>query len=450
MKNSNLRGAGNVYRYTVQQHYKTRSVIIFLAILFVVAVAALPIAAMFSGEKKESTETGIHTLYLRNEIEVPLDTAALFEDVRFADLNYQETDEDDAALNQHLAEERDAAAAVITQNAEAGYFMISTRYGRDFDVTHADAAVLNSVLEDVLHSSLLNALSITEAQEAVIHSEAVSQVSKISDFLRGEEETNAGTHAMTSLAYNYFVFMLCALSMGYIFQLCMEEKTSKLVEMLMVSVSPTALLVGKLLAVTTYIFGGLALAALGFVISIFITKQITDLSTITDMANDLLHFDLSSIHLNAGTIVLLVISILLVYAIYSALSGIVGSCCSKMEDTQQASLVVVMTLVISFICSTFAPIFESDAANIFFSLFPFTSVFNALPNYICGKIGMPLLILGLVIQAVTAVFLIRIAGTVYKMMLLYRGGFPKPKQFIRMLKENKAAEKAGKEDSHAV
>ena len=63
---------------------------------------------------------------------------------------------------------------------------------------------------------------------------------------------------------------------------------------------------------------------------------------------------------------------------------------------------------------------------------------------------MPLLILGLVIQAVTAVFLIRIAGTVYKMMLLYRGGFPKPKQFIRMLKENKAAEKAGKEDSHAV
>jgi hypothetical protein len=35
---------------------------------------------------------------------------------------------------------------------------------------------------------------------------------------------------------------------------------------------------------------------------------------------------------------------------------------------------------------------------------------------------------------------------------MYRGGFPKPKQFIQMLKEHRAAVKAeaGKEDSHAV
>ena len=52
--------------------------------------------------------------------------------------------------------------------------------------------------------------------------------------------------------------------------------------------------------------------------------------------------------------------------------------------------------------------------------------------------------------AVTAVLLIRIAGSVYKMMLLYRGGFPKPKQLIQMLKEYKASGKHGKEDSHAV
>ena len=45
----------------------------------------------------------------------------------------------------------------------------------------------------------------------------------------------------------------------------------------------------------------------------------------------------------------------------------------------------------------------------------------------------------------------RTAGRVYKMMLLYRGGVPKPAQIIRMLKENKAAEKAaaGKEAPHA-
>ena len=65
---------------------------------------------------------------------------------------------------------------------------------------------------------------------------------------------------------------------------------------------------------------------------------------------------------------------------------------------------------------------------------------------------MPVLVLALVIQGVTAALLMRLAGTVYKMMLMYRGGFPKPKQFIQMLKEHRAAQKAeaGKEDSHAV
>ena len=109
-----------------------------------------------------------------------------------------------------------------------------------------------------------------------------------------------------------------------------------------------------------------------------------------------------------------------------------------------------MVLMLGYMTSTLAPIFESDAANVFFSLFPITSVFSAFPNYVCGKISLPVLLLGIAIQAVTAVLLIRIAGSVYKMMLLYRGGFPKPKQLIQMLKEYKASGKHGKEDSHAV
>lgn len=452
MKNSNLRGAGTVFRYTVQQHYKTPSVIIFLLILFVIAVAALPLMTLFSGEQKESTETGIRTLYIRNETEYPLDTAALFEDARYHDLKLQETDEDDEALNARLVKEPDAAAAVMKMEDEAYYFTISTRYAKDCEVSHGDAIALNNVLETVLHDSLMKALSITEAQEAIIQTNTISQVSKVSDFLSGAEETNATTHVMANVLYNYFIMIICMLAMSYIFQQCMEEKASKLVEMLMVSISPTALLLGKILAVTVFIFGGLALIAVGFVISFLITRQISDLTTIKEIAVKLLQFDPTSMNLNGGTVVLFVICILLVYAIFAFLSGIVGSCCSKAEDTQQASLVVVLFVLAGYLASSFAPMFESDAANIVFSIFPVTSVFSAFPNYVCGKIGMPILVLGLVIQALTAVLLIRIAGTVYKIMLLYRGGFPKPKQLVQMMKEYKASAKvnAGKEDSHAV
>lgn len=452
MRNSNLRGAGTVFRYAVQQHYKTRSVIVFLAFLFVIAAAVLPVTALLAGGQKVSTETGIHTLYLRNETEFPVDASLLLENERYHDLKIQETDEDDEALKAHLTAEKDAASTVITMDAELFCFSISTFYGESSEVTHKDAATLNNALSPVLHSALLKVLSVTEAQEAVIHSEALSQVSKVSDYLRGAEETNADTHSFANTAYNFFVLLLCTLSMTYIFQLCMEEKTSKLVEMLMVSISPTALLIGKILAVTLFIFGGIALIAIGVVISVFITRQISDLETIKEIITSVLKINLSSMNLNGGTIILLILCVLLVYAIFASLSGIFGSCCSKTEDTQQASLAVMMILLVSYLLSSMAPNFESDGANVFFSIFPLTSVFNAFPNYICGKIGVPVLLLGLVIQAVTAVFLMRLAGTVYRMMLLYRGSFPKPKQFVQMLKDSRQSGRntAGKEDSHAV
>ena len=62
MKNPELRGAGTVFRYTVQQHYKTPSIIIFLVVLFLLAVASMPVMLLLSGHEKEVTETQIATV----------------------------------------------------------------------------------------------------------------------------------------------------------------------------------------------------------------------------------------------------------------------------------------------------------------------------------------------------------------------------------------------------
>ena len=80
------------------------------------------------------------------------------------------------------------------------------------------------------------------------------------------------------------------------------------------------------------------------------------------------------------------------------------------------------------------------------------STFKADVAVTGGKISAIVLIIGMAVQLLTAFFLARLAGSVYSMMLLYRGGVPKPKQLLQMLKEYRASAKAnaGKEDSHAV
>lgn len=450
MNKHHFRGIGTVFRYTVQQHYKTLSVKILLAVLFVIALVSLPLTVSLTGGNKAVTETQIVRLYLRNESGFPLNTEAVLADAVYQGLDITPTEQDDDMLAKTLGSEPTSAAAVITLDAERMVFRIKTCYGRDGDVTGADAASLNRVLEDALHQSLLDSLSVTEAQEATVRSSAAAQVAKVSDYLRGAEETSTDTHVFANMFYCYFILILCALAMSYIFQLCMEEKISKLVESLLVSVAPTALLVGKILAVTLFIFTGLAIVGIGLVISFFLARQLTGTAALTEILEKTLMLDLSALHISAGTVLLFALCALLAYAIGACFSGIVGSCCSKTEDTQQASLAVMLFLMFGYFGGMFAPMVESDGVNIFCSLFPLTSIFTAFPNFVCGKIGLAVFIAGLVLQAVSAVLLARLAGSVYRMMLLYRGSVPKPKQLVQMLRETRAAEHAaaGKEVSH--
>ena len=453
MKNPELHGVGTVFRYTVQQHYKTPSVLVFLVILFLLAAASMPLMLLMSGHESEVEETKIHTLYLRNECGFSVVTDAVLADERYQALKITETDENDDALSEKVLAEADAAAAVVSM--KDGMLMPSltlrTVYGENGDVTSADAETLNHLLENALHDSLMASLSITKDQEAIVNSGVTSRVARIADYRAGAEESNTDTHVFVNMFYCYFIMILCGISIGYVFQQCMEEKVSKLVESLLVSVSPTALLTGKLLAVMLFVFSGLAVVGLGFFVSFQLIKPFGGFGFAAPTVENILHFSFADLHFTLPTILLFVVCILIAFAMCAGLSGISGSCCSKTEDTQQASLVSMTFLLTGYLAGAFAPMFESDAVNIFCSLFPVTSVFTALPNYACGKIGLPLLLLALVIQALTVLFLMRTAGRVYKMMLLYRGGVPKPAQIIRMLKENKAAEKAaaGKEAPHA-
>ena len=472
MKNPELRGIGTVFRYTVQQHYKTRSVIIFLVILFLLAVASMPVMLLLSGRQKEVTETQIASVYLRNETGYAFNPDAVHADARYAGVTIVETAEDDEALSQRVMNEETAAAAVLSigtdkasvfrsaagankktaavSGGEQKQFTIRTFYGEDGSVTGADAETLNRVLEDALHQSLLESMDITEEQEITVNSAAVAQVAKIAEYQSGTVESNMDTHAAVNMAYSYLLLILCALSIGYVTQSCMEEKVSKLVESLMVSVSPVALLAGKLLAVAVFICCGFGLVGVGFFISYQIAGHLGGFSFLKPLLEEIMPFRLTALHFSAGTAVLLVICMLLTFAISMGLSGIAGSCISKTEDMQSASFLNMFFLMGGYLGSVFAPLAESDAVNLFCSLFPVTSPFCAFPNYTCGKIGLPVFLLALVIQAATAVLLVRTAGRVYKMMLLYRGSVPKPAQILRMLKEERAAAKAaaGKEAPH--
>ncbi|MBR6107631.1 MAG: ABC transporter permease [Oscillospiraceae bacterium] len=443
MKN-NTGGTGTVFRYTVQQHYKTTSVRILIIILFALSVASIPLLRLIAGKDSEVSSSDIKSLYLYNNTGFEITKDDITADERYASITVNASDGDKDALRQTLHDDKTAVAAFITGDEEGMSFRIQGYYGEGSDISEKDCETLNHVLQDALHQSIMRTMNVSQEQIDTMNLNVFSQVSTVDDYLKGDDQVvDPSTHMTVNLFYSYAIVLISALAMSYIFQQCMEEKVSKLVESLLVSVSPAALLTGKILAVTLFVFGGIALIAVGFVISYFIAKSTGDVSFLPETFTKTFGIDTSALHFNPGTVVLMLLCILLAYFILAFFSGIVGSCCSKTEDTQQASIAVVLFLLIGYYVASFTPMMQSDTVNYFVSLFPVTSIFTALPNYICGKITLLIFVLALVIQAATVYLFAKLAGAVYRMMLLYRGGFPKPAQLIRMLRENRSSAKAG-------
>lgn len=446
MKRHDLSGAGTVLRYTLQQHYKTLSVKILLAVLFLMAVAVFPVILMFNGGKQIDS-TNITKIYLSNKTEFEITAEDIHTDARFAQAEVIFSDTPVDSLREILWTEEQSAAAFIEPDATGLTFNIKGYHGEQSQVTGADVSAMNDVLEDALREARIRTLGITQEQAETVKAKVVPQVLTVSDYRSDDSKANVdlGTHMFVNMAYCYLILIVSAMAMSYIFQLCIEEKNSKLVESLLVSVSPTALLIGKLLAVTVFLFTGFAIIGIGLAISWNVAKGLGDITAVQTGLAKIFDFDPSALHIGFGTLLLLIICLLLAYAVTAAFTGIVGSCCSKMEDIQQASIAVVLFMMIGYMVTALMPASESDGAMIFLSLFPVTSIYAALPSFVCGKISAVILVLGLLIQAVTAFLLAKVAGSVYRMMILYRGDVPKVKQLVQMLRDSRAADKARKE-----
>ena len=443
MKMNNRGAVGTVFRFSLAQHYKTTSVRIFLLFLALVGFFSVPLLKMIYAKGAEVDTTAVTQLFVRNDTEFPFDPAAFTSDERYQNVELTMTDQSDEELSNLLAEKTTSAALVIAQN-ELG-LQLNVLYSEKSALESADLHTVGTVAETALHQSLLDSLSVEPGQLDVLNMKTFSQVQMLSAYDSTDEEANVDTHYFMNFAYSYFVLILATISMSYIFSLCIEEKNTKLIEYLLVSVQPTALLFGKILAVTVFVTAGIGLLIGTAVISYFVAKSQGSVTFIHDALKAMGIWDvLHSIH--AQDLILTIVGVVLGYFMLSLISGILGSLCSKNEDTQQASLGLVFIILIGYMAASFSPLFESDAMNLILSLFPLTSIFVAPANYVCGKITLPILLLAFVLQALTICYLVKLLGRVYRMMVLYRGQVPTPSRLIKMLRETRKTEKGG--DSH--
>ena len=241
---------------------------------------------------------------------------------------------------------------------------------------------------------------------------------------KSKAEASMGIGFICGILIYIFIFMYGTMVMRGV----IEEKTSRIVEVIISSVKPFQLMMGKILGVALV---GLSQFALWILLTIAIASiaelMFMDASSITNNLNSnkqsMLLIEISNL---TGGINLLQIFISFIfyfiagYLMYSSLFAAVGSAVDSEADTQQFVLPITIPLILAFIL--IQPVMESPDGPLAFwmSMIPFTSPVIMMARLPFGVANWELA-LSMLILVLSFVLTTQIAGKIYRTGILMYG-----------------------------
>ncbi len=270
---------------------------------------------------------------------------------------------------------------------------------------------------------------LTEEQAALMEKETYIRTGTWVSETAGEEdydeidETSYGVQT----GYSIIMMMISVYAISYIVRAVIEEKSSKLVDLLLVSVKPAALLLGKILAVLAFValhFGVLLLCSQ---VSRIVSGMFMDVSAVKELIGGTLN-----LNFKPDVLAVLILSALLGYLLVGVIAGISGAGCSNLEESGGAIGTGMIIVMIAYMASIFLGEMPNAAALRAACLIPVVSSFVAPLQYMYGNIGIGFMALSLVIEAVFCVLLIYVCAAVYRSLIVYKGTRLKFGQILRM------------------
>lgn len=231
---------------------------------------------------------------------------------------------------------------------------------------------------------------------------------------------------------NIFAMMLMSIVLFYAIYFCAyqvsssitTEKTSKIMETLVTSTSPTTIILGKTI--------GIGVVGLLQMIVIVGTAIISAKAFLEPELIEAV-LDMSSITPYLGIVTTLYF--ILGYFTYALLYALTGSTVSKPEDIQSANTPVAILAVVGFYLSYFTMMNPTSELNVFASLFPISSPFCMPFRIMMGLANVTDVVISIAILIVTILIIARVAIKIYSNAILNYGTKMSFKDIVKMYKD---------------
>ena len=325
--------------------------------------------------------------------------------------------------------------AILLKNnfSESNYYALLT-IDRDNFTLYSDQQISLSVskslekqLEKIIEHQKLKAAGI----DVEILSKAESSVqittkiiSKDGNTTNSQAEASMGIGFICGILIYIFIFMYGTMVMRGV----IEEKTSRIVEVIISSVKPFQLMMGKILGValvglTQFVLWILLTIAIASVAELMFMDTTSMTSEINSTEQSILLSEISNLASGINLVQIFfsfIFYFLAGYLMYSSLFAAVGSAVDAEADSQQFVLPITIPLILAFIL--IQPIMENPDGSLAFwmSIIPFTSPVIMMVRLPFGVANWELA-LSMVVLVLSFVLTTQLAGKIYRTGILMYG-----------------------------
>lgn len=307
-------------------------------------------------------------------------------------------------------------------------------------------------VEEIIEAERLKALNVGDLKRIL---EQVEVNINLSTFRNGAEQSEATSSAASSfvgIALGFVLYFFLVVYGSIVMQSIIEEKNSRILEVLVSTVRPFDMMMGKILGVASValtqiaIWGVLLIVISAAVIPAVMPDDIlagveavragADAATmVPDMDIEAIAA-LSSI-MDTGYISQIVLLLLLFmmggFLLYAAMYAAIGASVDQVQDAQQLTTPVMIPIIFAFIILTMVMNDPNSPLVVWCSMIPFTA-----PIVMMGRIpsGIPTweIVTSLVMLYATFIVMVWLAGKIYRVGIFMHGKKPTFKELYKWIR----------------
>ena len=308
-------------------------------------------------------------------------------------------------------------------------------------------------IEEIIEAERLKEYNISDLKQIL---ESIEVDISLSTFRNDSQEQTASSSAASSfigIILGFVLYFFLVIYGSIVMQSIIEEKSSRILEVLVSTVRPFEMMMGKILGValvaaTQIVVWGVLIVLMSAVLvpalmpddilaSVEAVKGGADVMAMASSGVDVEMVAAISSITNTGYIAKLVVLMLVFmvggFLLYAAMYAAVGASVDTAQDAQQLTTPITIPIILAFLILTMVMNDPNSPLVVWCSMIPFTS-----PIVMMGRIpsGIPAWEIALSIALLYATFIVMVwfAGKIYRVGIFMHGKKPTFKELYKWLK----------------